>query len=259
MMTFYEIELTPANRAKLAQAFIYNPRVDYGIDTVLEGEMGRVYASDPENPSSYAINVGPFWYYAGQASTSGARQLLEGLPPYALLMPSPPGWLEAAHSVYPDRLKPFTRYSFSTHDLSIGHLEALLRDSPHAASIVPLDAGLAERLASLPGSFFDVEDYGSVREFVTRGMGYTLLDGETIPGAAYASLVCRKGIEVSIYVEEAYRREGIATALACRLLVSCLRSGKHPNWDAANPESCKLALKLGYRFAGDYEAYYYTP
>ncbi len=78
-------------------------------------------------------------------------------------------------------------------------------------------------------------------------------------GVAYSSLVCSTGIEVSIYVEEKYRRQGVATALGSRLTLECLRRGLRPNWDAATPESCKLAKKLGYVFTEAYDAYYYAP
>jgi hypothetical protein len=29
-----------------------------------------------------------------------------------------------------------------------------------------------------------------------------------------------------------------------------------PNWDAANPESCRLALKKGFAFVEQYDAHY---
>lgn len=77
-------------------------------------------------------------------------------------------------------------------------------------------------------------------------------------GVAYSSLVCSQGIEVSIYVEEAYRRQGVATALGSRLLLECLTYNLRPNWDAANPESVKLAKKLGYLYLESYDAYYHT-
>jgi L-amino acid N-acyltransferase YncA len=89
-------------------------------------------------------------------------------------------------------------------------------------------------------------------------MGFAALDGETMMGVAYSGLVCSRGIEVSIFVEEKYRERGVATALGSRLLVECLRQGMRPNWDAANPESCKLAQKLGFAFVEKYDAYYVT-
>ena len=45
-------------------------------------------------------------------------------------------------------------------------------------------------------------------------------------GAAYSSLVCSQGIEVSVYVEERHRQRGVATALCSRLLLDCLALGR---------------------------------
>ena len=77
-------------------------------------------------------------------------------------------------------------------------------------------------------------------------------------GAAYSSLVSSQGIEVSLFVEEAYRRQGAATAMCCKLLLDCLTYNLRPNWDAANQESVKLAEKLGFVYLDSYDAFYHT-
>jgi hypothetical protein len=35
-----------------------------------------------------------------------------------------------------------------------------------------------------------------------------------------------------------------------------MRNNAEAHWDAANPQSCKLAEKLGYIQTGEYQAYY---
>jgi len=47
-------------------------------------------------------------------------------------------------------------------------------------------------------------------------------------------------------------------AVAAATLLECVRRGLWPNWDAANPESCQIAERLGYSFAGSYDSYYHT-
>jgi L-amino acid N-acyltransferase YncA len=68
------------------------------------------------------------------------------------------------------------------------------------------------------------------------------------------SLVCSRGTEVSLFIEEAYRRQGVAIASAGQWLLACMGQGMRPNRDAANPASCGLAKKLGYSAAGMHEA-----
>lgn len=254
-----EFELTKANRLKLAEVFQSLKRVDMSIPCVIEGQHGKVLVDAQENPSVYALVIGPFWYFAGDAGGASAQGLAAEFPPYALLMPSAPGWLENIQSVFGERMVSFTRYSFSSADLSEEHLRGLLAQSKHHDAIQSIDEKLASHLVSLPDSPFDLSDFDSAADFAARAPGFALLDGEKLMGLAYASLVCSQGIEVSIFVDEPYRRQGVATALAARLLLASLQRGLRPNWDAANTESCGLAEKLRYRFVESYTSWYYRP
>jgi GNAT superfamily N-acetyltransferase len=252
----HEIELTKANRLRLAEAFRQVKRVDYSIDCVVEGQMGRAYADDAAKPTAYCIATGPFRYFAGDARGPGGPAMVRGLEPYLLLMPSGPGWPEVWREVYGERLHDFPRYSFETESLSAERLEGLLEGSRYRDSTVPVTADLAERIAGQGEEYLEIGDFDSPEDFEERGIGFAAMVGEEVAGTAYSSLVCSKGIEVSIFVGEGHRRQGAATALASRLVLECLRRGLKPNWDAANPESHRLALKLGFTFAGAYEAFY---
>ena len=254
----YELGLNKTNRMRLARAFQRNKRVDYSIDCVVEGQMGRAFADDLNHPTAFCITVGPFWYFAGDANGPGGQALLEEFPAYRLLMPSPSEWIAAAQKLFRDRLVSFPRYSFSADQLSEAHLAELFDNSPYREQVVPLDAALASRLAAQPESYLEIGDFDSPTDFFERGVGFAALKGEKIMGVAYSSLVCSRGIEVSIYIEERFRQRGVGTALASRLLLECKRWGMRPNWDAANPESCKLAQKLEYVFVEAYDAYYYA-
>lgn len=184
--------------------------------------------------------------------------MISAFPAYNLLMPSAPGWVEIAQRQFGQKLKQFPRYSFSGADLNTTHLESLLANSPVHQNIEPLTAETAAALAGVPDSYFEISDFESAQDFAARSFGFAASDHGSVMGVAYGSLVCSRGIEVSIFVEEAYRRRGVATALASSLLIESLRRGLRPNWDAANPESCRLAEKLGYIPTGTYNAYYHV-
>ena len=102
----------------------------------------------------------------------------------------------------------------------------------------------------------DLTAFDSAQDFVARGVGFCLEMEGRVGAAAYSSLVCSRGTEVSIFVEDKYRERGVATALAGKLALYCLMRGGKRHWDAANLESCKLAEKLGDRRSGTYTAYY---
>ena len=254
----FELELNKTNRLVLARAFQKNKRVDLSIECAIEGQMGKAFVDDLAHPAAYRITVGPFSYFAGEAHSLGGREMMKAFPAYNLLMPSPADWLELARESFGGQLQPFTRYSFSSTGLAGRHLEEILDHSPFRERLVPLDAALATKLARLPESYLELSDFDSVQDFIARSLSFAALDGDKVMGVAYGSLACSQGIEVSVFVEEPYRRQGVATALGSRLLLECLQRGLRPNWDAANPESCKLAKKLGYAFVETYDAYYHN-
>ena len=250
-----EYPLTKPNRLRLARAFRNVPRVDISIECVLEDQMGKAYVDDMEYPSAFHIQIGPFHYYAGDALGDGGQEMLRGFKPYNLFMSASEGWLEACQSMYGERLIGFDRYSFSSESLSLEHIQRLARDNRSSPDVKRFDSALLEKTWG-KDHFIDVSDFESPADFLDRGIGYYMeKDGETI-GAAYSSLVCSTGIEVSLFVSEEHRRQGIATALSAHLLQWCLQNNIDAHWDAANPESCKLAEKLGYVSIGSYRAHY---
>jgi GNAT superfamily N-acetyltransferase len=254
----YELELTRANRLKLARVFQHNKRVDLSIECVIEGQMGQAFVNDLAHPTAYGITVGPFWYFAGEADGPAGQQMMQGLQAYNILMPSPSPWVKLAQEMFGKQLKKFTRYSFSAAELSGERLTRLLEASAFQARVIPISVSVAKQIAEQPDGYLDLSDFDSAADFVERGLGYTILDNGKAIGVAYSSLVCSQGIEVSIFVHEAYRRQGVATALAGNLLLTCLQQNRRPNWDAANPQSVELAKKLGYRYLEPYDAYYHT-
>lgn len=254
----FELELTKANRLKLSQVFHHNKRIDFSIDCVIEGQMGKAFVDDLAQPSSFRIVVGPFWYFAGEAHSPGGSEMMKEFPSYNLLMPSPPDWIDLAKEIFGEHLKPFTRYMFSASNLSKDHLAACLQNSGYEARIIPIDAEIAALFASQPDSYLELSDFDSAEDFAERGIGYTIFDQQKVMGVAYSSLVCSRGIEVSVFIDEPYRQKGVATALSSKLLLDCLERNLRPNWDAANPESCKLAERLGFSFIETYDSYYHT-
>ncbi len=250
-----EYPLTKVNRIRLARVFRNVSRVDVSIECVIEGQMGRVYVDDIQNPSAYKIQMGPFFYFAGDPSGEGGQEMLRNIQPWRLFMPSAEGWIEAGKRVYAERLISFDRYSFSSEYLSCEHLEKLLLKSAFHNDVKQIDLALATQVWD-QDHFVDLSDFESPSDFAERGIGYFVERDGTLIGAAYSSLVCSRAIEVSIFVTEDYRRQGVATTLAAHLLKWCLENNMDANWDAANPESCRLAEKLGYTPKGKYWAYY---
>ena len=250
-----EYPLTKANRIRLARAFKYVPRVDLSIECVIEGQMGKAFVDDLQEPTVFKIQVGPFFYFAGDATSPGGQAMLESITPSTLLMSYSPGWIEAGKRMYGERLVGFDRYNFSSEHISAEYLDHLCQISAFREDVRRMDLPFAAQLWG-QDHFIDLSDFDSVEDFVQRGIGFYLEKHGTVVGAAYSSLVCSRGIEASLFVLDDYRWQGIATILGSCLLKWCLENNMEAHWDAANPESCKLAEKLGYIQTGEYQAYY---
>jgi GNAT superfamily N-acetyltransferase len=250
-----EYPLTKAHRIILARAFKHVPRVDMSIDCVVEGQMGQAFVDDPREPSVFRIQVGPFFYLAGDAAGHAAREMLAGIVPHTLLMPSSPGWIEAGKAMHGERLVGFDRFSFSSEHVSAEHLDTLRQASAFREPVRRMHLPLAMRLWE-QDHFVDLSAFDSPEDFVQRGIGFYVERRGTVVAAAYSSLVCSRGIEVSLFVTEEDRRQGIATVLASHLLTWCIENSAEANWDAANTASCRLAKKLGYTHMGRYRAHY---
>lgn len=254
-----QLELNEADRRRLAQAFQNVKRVDYAVDCVLEGSMGRAYSDDSEYPTAFCLACGSFRYYAGDPNGPGGQALIGGLRARNTLMPSTEGWIEAALSRYGDRLSRFPRYSFSTERLSQAYLSQLLDQSPYCHAVVPLTTERMAWMMADPANYLEIEEFTSPEDFLKRGFGFAAMEGEQVMGIACSSLVCSRGIEVSVYVKECYRERGVGTAVAGRLVLESIKRGRRPNWDAANLKSVALAKRLGFTYTEAYDVYYWVP
>jgi GNAT superfamily N-acetyltransferase len=244
--------LSRTNRLRIAEAFRNHLRVDMSIDCVIEDQMGKAYVDNVDKPTFFFLELsGFFGYFAGDA-TDEAANFAAG----HMIMPSSDGWSELLESVHGDKAIKIERYRYTTERLNIAHLDNLSQQSPVRERVQRIGLELLQKSLSSADNYLSIDDFDSPEDFITRGVGFCVQKNDTIIGVAYSSLVCSKGIEVSIVVHPDYRQQGIATALSCCLLKHCLERGLKPNWDAANAESDGLAQKLGYTFAEKYEAYF---
>jgi RimJ/RimL family protein N-acetyltransferase len=255
----YELELNEANRALLARAFEKVKRVDTGIDCTLEGQMGRAFTNDPDHLAVFKIELFPFVYFAGRGAGPAAVEAVKELKPHSLLLAPASDWTETARTIHSGTLIQFPRYSFSSAGLSSEYLDQLLRENSFKDKITRMGISEVRRFMTDPEGFADIALFKSPEDFVKRGAAYGVIENDSLQGIAYSSLVNSKAVEVSIYVVKKYRRLGMATGLGCALLKYCLERNLHPNWDAANLESCRLAEKLGYKATKTYDAFYLKP
>ncbi len=246
--------LTRQNRVRLARAFANVPEVDISVACVVEDQMGDAFVDSADNPTVFMIvQDGFFTYFAGDLASDAGKAFLANVPDGRMLMAGSEGWHDLLPAIYGERLHEIKRYSFDSDTLNLKHLSSLADNNHHTAHIQRITAEIA---TYTDFRYLEIGAYDSPADFYARGIGYCMLVEDKIIGVAYASLACGTAIEISIFVENDFRRTGIATALATQLLIWCLENGVSPHWDAANEESCDLAEKLGYTNRSLYRAYF---
>jgi hypothetical protein len=66
---------------------------------LLKDKWGKAFVDDLQEPTVFKIQVGPFFYLAGDATGISRRAMLDSIVPYTLFMPSSPGWIEAGKTI----------------------------------------------------------------------------------------------------------------------------------------------------------------
>ena len=100
-----------------------------------------------------------------------------------------------------------------------------------------------------------VSVFESKEKYLELGRGFAVMKDGKIVSAASSYSRFRKGIDIEIDTVKDERHKGLGSAVAAKLILSCLDEGLYPSWDAANKMSVRLAEKLGYEFSHEYVCY----
>jgi RimJ/RimL family protein N-acetyltransferase len=229
---------------------------NYLPDAILDGYMGRALADNEDNPQVAVLEASnlKLGIVAGDASHPSAREYIERLPTPSGLIFASDGWEELVRKVHAGRLIYMPRYAFTSEKLDVEYLRRLGSQIPRDYRIEPVDLDLAQQLAGEKSEFASdhLLNFDSPEDFIERGFGFCILDGDEIVSVATTFAICNKGIEIQINTREEHQGKGLATEVAAHLLVYSLEHNLDPNWDAANERSVGLAKKLGYTPQGTY-------
>jgi len=222
------------------------------IDSVLEGLIGEAYADSATNPTVARLDSGSFTMLGGDHNASIVKELLHRAP-IAYITPQTNHW----RSVLQDELDvqmtalPFT--NFSSTALSETRLSELIESLSPIYQLKRVDKVLAKRLPSEIGNQWFFENFHSIDDFLSRGIGFCILHQDIIVSAATSTSQCKRAIDIEIETVAEYCKQGLASVAGAQLVKHCLENGIEPRWMAANTVSEKLAQKLGYIRAGRYE------
>ncbi len=216
--------------------------------SVLQGLMGNAYVDNLNNPQIAFLVVRSYCFISGYPDKNKLKKIIdENFKDYKLI---PSDNLKALiEDIYQENIIKLERYSIKKEvSFDIDKLQKMSDSLEENYKILKINEDLASRIKE--------EDFINITDnYKKYGIGYCCIYNNQIVGVASSNIFYQDGIEVNIYVEEEFRRKGIATALASNLILECLNQNKKVSWDAANINSVNLAKKLGFTYDKPYDFY----
>lgn len=226
------------------------------IAACVEGVMGSLATY---GDCVAAATVGDFTFLAGDAESGAAQEALSAPMEahkngFCLAVPENDLWQEKISAYFGDKCKAITRYAIQKEGDCFDrvHLRTLALKLPEDIEIVPIGE---EEYHATRGVFWSRDfcsQYPTYADYASLSLGYVAKDGGEIVAGVSGYCRSRDALEIEIGTLPEFRRQGIASALAARFILTCLDRGLYPSWDASNIGSVRLAEKLGYHLKGEY-------
>lgn len=251
-----KIRLYENGQAKKA-SYLFRGWEETLIWSCLQGVMGHIYADSLEEPASAMALLGDFCFLAGKPEESFLAWEAEySGRDFMILVPRDKLWADSIEAYYGGKAKKVVRYAMKKEP-NVFDKEKLMAALvlPEGYTLEPIEEALFWRCKEIPWCrdwVFQYQDYAMYQKY---GLGVAILkNGEPVSGASsYSGYL--GGIEIEIDTREDYRRKGLAYICGAKLILECLARGWYPSWDAQNPWSAALAVKLGYHPDYEYTAY----
>lgn len=244
-------------RKKLKPLFAEHKRVDFGIDSILEGQSGKqisVVVDDVTNPAVALLRYGTFGVLGGDATHTNAHALAQTINLPCAIQPSPTAWMNLLQESYSDKIKKIERFSFTHQFIDAGRLTSIINQ--HSYNLHIIDTATAHAMKNEEWHKYHLSNYNSAAEFAAYGFANgTTIDG-VLTSVCSAALRCTQGIELNVITLPQFRNKGLAEIVAAATILSALEQDLIPHWDAAHKRSARLAMRLGFKATGSYFTYY---
>ena len=232
---------------------------DTMIWSCLDGTMGHLYVTpDAEHPQSAMAILGSFCFLTGAPDADLAAfcpdRCTQG---FIFMIAEDDAWHPIIEAVWGERAHRFTRYAIKKEPdvFDRARLQDFVAALDADYQLRMIDEALYYRCLHEGWSNDFVVQFGSWERYRELGLGVVAMHGDEIVAGASSYTRYKDGIEIEIDTREDYRRRGIATACAAKLILACLDRGLYPSWDAHTMISVALAEKLGYHMDHPYVTY----
>jgi GNAT superfamily N-acetyltransferase len=234
------------DRAAAARLFAGRDELPAVLGAGLAG-LGRLASDDPERPAVVRVSIGCYEIFGGDPAAAGAAALVRSARrPSELVYGADPAWRRLIRETHADSVADRPMRGFDPSGLDGTSLDTASRRLPSGFELLRIDARLARQLdAGLEPHALQV--YPSAEAFAADGIGFGAVAQGRLACAATSYAACPGHLEVAIATRSDFRGRGLAMATTARLLAHCLAAGVRPHWNASNPVSQRLAVRLGFR------------
>lgn len=247
------VEIGPTEMGK-AWEIIRTLPYDTLIDAAIHGYHGKILADSAKNPKVCQINVSFFTYFAGDANCEVAKEIVKNIPIGTVVVASNKNWENLIKKIHQNHYQEFKRFSFTHEGIDINELDKLIAKLPKKYTIKRIDRTLAEKIIKEPWCDGLVSNFKDIDEFLAKGLGFCVLDGEKIISGASSFIYYNGGYEVEIDTHKDYQRQHLATSVGAKFIKHCLSNNFTPHWDAENEHSMKIAEKFGFKIDREYNS-----
>jgi RimJ/RimL family protein N-acetyltransferase len=231
------------------------------INPCIQSGIGSLSVDDVDSPSIAMYSIPMMMFFAGDATSPLALELVKSLPHHTIFIVPDEKWSNIIKEVGGERLVVNRRTHFDYSTLNITHLRKLKEGLPEEYTLKRLN----EKVLSQIDKEYAVQIqmyYGNMKNLVKAGFGFHILDDKgRLASYAYTPFPFTDEFEIQVFTKNSpeYRRKGLATVVCAALIEHGLDKKLVPHWDAANNSSVNLALKLGYSNPKAWEAFYFKP
>lgn len=220
-----------------------------------QNKMGIGFVDSSLNPKSVQICVGDFSFYGGKANIALVKNIKTHTKHRGIVVIDPTDeWRVLFEKEYGlKNLYPHYRQSFVNKNVifDITKLTYYVNSLDKAFYIKEIDENLYNLVLKERWSQDFCINFDTYKDFKKNGIGYLVLtkdldDNEIIVAGASSYIYYDDGIEIQITTNKDYKRQGLATCIGAKLILSCIDRGINPTWDSANKASSKLAKKFGF-------------
>jgi GNAT superfamily N-acetyltransferase len=250
------VAVPPAERGQLAPLLSAHGELGAIISGVLHGGLGTMSVDDLNHPTVARLSIGCYEVFGGDSNAPDAARFVETTSaPRELIYGNDPAWRRLLLRVHGPRVTDRPMRSFDASQLAENVLGSAAGRLGEGFQLRELDPSLTRQLdPELEPHALQV--YASPEAFLAQGFGFGAVADGQLACAATTYAVAPGHVEVAIATRPAFRGRGLALAVGARFVLRCIQNGARPHWNASNPISQRLAIRLGFRAAGTCEVLY---